>query len=81
MIRVNNEMPCVKFVLSSSDLIRNLTPNKLGVYTLAVSFLIDDRLWYVMETPTEIFALISTKDPANGNYISWAVRYEIESFL
>ena len=80
LIRTENKMPCQKFVLSSTGLIQNLAPNKLGAYTLANNFLIDDRLVYVRDTPTEHLALTSRWNHDYGAYLEWAVRYRIESW-
>ena len=75
LIRVYNEFPCKKFLLSSSGLIQSITPNKIGVYTLAANLLVSDRLVYVRETRTERFALISPRNPNDGEYQYWMVRY------
>ena len=63
-------------MLSSSGLIQNVTPNKLGVYTL-IYLLINDRLVYVRETPSENLALVSGFDPDTREYDFWMVRYAI----
>ena len=65
-------------MFSSSGLIQILTPDKLGVYTLA-NALFSDRLAYVKETGAELSALISIPDPSNEEYMGWIVRYEIDS--
>ena len=70
-------MPCTKFVLVSSGYIQKATPNKLGVYKLVLNFLINDRLVYVKETPSEILALVSDINPDTREYEAWMVRYAI----
>ena len=80
LIRTENKMPCQKFVLSSTGLIQNLAPNKLGAYTLANNFLIDDRLVYERETPTEHLVLMSGWNHNYGGYLEWAVSYIIKSW-
>ena len=67
----------MKFVLVSSGLILKATPNKLGVYNLAPNFLFNDRLVYLRETPTEILALVSDKNPDTREYNAWMVSYAI----
>ena len=79
LIRVNNEMPCVKFVLSSSDLIQTLAPNMPGVYTLAMNDLVGNKLVYLRKTPTELFALASAWNSEAREFTYWAVRYENEN--
>ena len=78
LIHVNNEMPCLRFLLSSSGLIQMVTPNKLGVYSLAIS-LVTDRLVYLKETPTEVLVFLSGWNLDTRDYSDWRVRYEIES--
>ena len=77
LVRVYNEFPCKRFLLSSSGLIQSLTPNMLGVYTLSAIHLFNDRLVYVRETPSESLALVSGFDPDTREYDSWMVRYAI----
>ena len=79
LIRVNNEMPCLKFLLSSNGNIQILTPDKLGVYILAIDLLIADRLVYMMERPPELFVFLSGWNPDTKEYYDWRVRYEMES--
>ena len=64
-------------MFTSRGIIKNLSPNKLGVYWLA-TFLIEDRLVYVRDTPTELLALLSARS-STGVYMDWRVRYEIEN--
>ena len=78
LVRVYNEFPCKRFLLFSSGLIQSLTPNKLGVYTLA-NHLFNDRLVYVRETRAELLALISVMNSNNRDHINWLVRLEINS--
>ena len=79
LIHVNNEMPCLRFLLSSSGLIQMVTPNKLGVYSLAMGWLVTDRLMYLKETPTEVLVFLSGWNLDTRDYSDWRVRYEIES--
>ena len=79
LIRVNNEMPCLRFLLSSNGVIQILTPDKLGVYTLAINLLFADRLVYVKQRPNELLALFSVWNPDTQEFLDWRVRYEIES--
>ena len=77
LIRVNDEIPCLRFLFSSNGLIQTVTPNKLGVYTLASDFLFADRLVYLKGTPSEFLAFLSGWNPDSREYYDWRVRYEI----
>ena len=80
LIRTENKIPCQKFVLSSSGPIKTLSPNKLGAYTLVNNFLIDNRLVYERETPTEHLLFQSKWNHDYGGYSDWAVRYRMKSW-